>query len=102
MLSCEKVKGSRSVCVLGQNVTVDMVLALSNRALVVRFEYLKLSRAFVISWVREYWKSLLISVPKVLTLVNGWTMFQFLTIKDCATVESRYWILGEGSLVLKR
>ena len=55
-----------------------------------------------LSWVREQWKPILKAVPRVLSLVNGWTLFQFLMEEDRAIVENRYWIIGEGSLVLKR
>ena len=74
-LSFEKVKKTNHVYVLGQDMTIDMVVALSKRCLVGRFEYLKLSREAILSWVREHWRPLLKFVPKVLSLVNGWTLF---------------------------
>ena len=96
----EKVKPERPMCVLGHDVTIDMVSALSPCALVGRFEYFNLSRSVILSWVREVWKSILKIVPKVVMLINGWVPFQFLTVDDRTTIESQYQILGLGYLVL--
>lgn len=99
-LAFEKFKPSHLVCVLGNDVTIDMVLTLSQRDLIGRFEYIKPYRSDILAWVQECWKPLLKSVPKVLTLVNGWVLFQILSIEDREAFESQYWILGLGSLVL--
>ena len=96
----EKVKPERPMCVLGHDVTIDMVSALSPCALVGRFEYFKLSRSVILAWVREVWKPILKTIPKVVMLINGWVPFQFLTIDDKTTIESQYQILGLGYLVL--
>ena len=48
------------------------------------------------------WNPILKFVLKVLTLVNGWVLFQFLSVEDKEVIESQYWILGVGSLVLGR
>ena len=45
----ERVNKGRTLCVLVQYVTYDMVEALSERALVGRFEYIKLSREEILS-----------------------------------------------------
>ena len=39
----EKVKKGRSLCILGKDVTMDMVLAMSTKALLGKFEFIKLS-----------------------------------------------------------
>ena len=96
----EKVKPERPMCVLGHDVTIDMVSALSPCALVGRFEYFKLSCSVILAWVREVWKPILKTVPKVVMLINGWVPFQFLTVDDRTTIESQYQILGLGYLVL--
>ena len=67
-----------SVCLLGKGVTVNMVMALSQRDLVSKFENNKLSRLEILSWVREKWKPLIKNISRVLLLVNGWIIFQFL------------------------
>ena len=48
-LNFERVKKGRSLCVMGRYVTCDMVEALSERDLVGRFEYIKLSREEILS-----------------------------------------------------
>lgn len=36
-----------------------------------------------------------------MTLVNGWVLFQFLYEEDREIIEGQYWVLGQGSLVLR-
>ena len=47
-------------------------------------------RADVLAWVRDCWKPLLKLVPKVLSLVNGWFMFQFMMVEDCDIIAAQY------------
>ena len=74
-MAFEKVKPGRPVYVLGSDITIDMVSTLLKQALISRFEYVKPSISAILAWVREYWNPVLKSVPKVLTLVNGWVLF---------------------------
>ena len=52
------------------------------------------------TWVREHWKPILKFVPKVLSLVNGWVLFQFLYEEDRLIIKGQYWVISQGSLVL--
>ena len=67
-----------------------------------RFEYVKISRLEILSWVREFCKLLLKSILKVVMLINGWVLFQFFSVEDKVIIESQYWILGLDPLVLGR
>lgn len=98
----EKARKGHPLCLLGKDVTFDMVSALSKRTVIGKFEYLKPSRADILSWVRLKWKGVVNNIPRILQLSNGWLLFLFLSKEDRMVVESRYWILGMGSLVLDR
>ena len=74
-LKLEKVKGGRPLCVLGKDITFDMVMALSQRVLIGKFEYINMLKIFFLSWVRSKWKTFIENFPRVLRLVNGWVVF---------------------------
>jgi len=77
-LKGEKVKKGRTLCVMGKDVIIDMVLSLSKNSLVGKFEFIKLSRMEFMDWVSKKWKPIIKSMPRVLVLTNSWIYFQFL------------------------
>jgi len=77
-LKGEKVKKGRTLCVMGKDVIIDMVLSLSKNSLVGKFEFIKLSRMEFMDWVSKKWKPIIKSMPRVLVLTNSWICFQFL------------------------
>ena len=89
----EKVKSGRLVCVLGKDITLDMVMALNKRALVGKFEYIKLSTLEILAWVREQWKPLIKKILQVLLLVNGWIISQFLFEEDKKVIRENVWVI---------
>ena len=99
-LHFETVNYGRSLCVLGKDMTCTMVEALSERALVGRFEYIKLTRVDILPWIRSKWKSFLTNIPRVMTLINGWVVFHFLLVEDREPIERHFWVINMGSLVL--
>ena len=44
-------------------------------------------------------KPFIVNLPRVLILLNGWLVFQFLSVEDCNDIENHFWVLGEGALV---
>ena len=79
---------------------MDLIPSLLLRALVGKMEFVQLSRANLLDWVREQWNPFIQNVPKVLALVNGWYLFHFLSEDDRKAIEKRYKVHGKGSLVL--
>jgi hypothetical protein len=60
---------------MGEDIGLDKVEALSNHALVGRFEYISLIRGEVINWINEEWKPFLSYCHGYLTLMKGWVCF---------------------------
>jgi hypothetical protein len=87
---------------LGEDARLDRVEALSSRALVGRFEYIVPSRGEVIKWVNNEWNSYLGYCAGFITFMKGWVCFQFMKDNDLHKVLDRFWMLGKGSLVLKK
>ena len=79
---------------------MDMVLTLSQRSLVGKFEFINLTKNEILEWIREKWKPFIKNIPKVLALVNGWFVFHFSSEEDKIVVEEHFWVYGRGSLVL--
>ena len=71
-LKFEKAKRGRCMCVLGRDVTMDSVVALSQRALVGKFKYIHPSREEILEWIIVSWNLFIVKLPRVLILVNGW------------------------------
>ena len=90
------------MCVLGKDVTMDMVESLSLRSLVGKFEYTKLGWLTILAWIREVWKLVIRYIPQVVLLANGWIIFQFLYEEDRQIINRHLWVIGQGSLVLSR
>ena len=87
---------------MGRDITIDLVSTLSMRSLVGKMELVKLSREDLLEWVRVQWKPFIQNIPRVLSLVNGWFIFHFMSEEDSKAVEERFWVHGKGSLVLSR
>ena len=82
-LHFEEIKKRRSLYVLGRDVTYNMVENPAKRALVGRFEFLRLPQGNTLSWIRVKLEPFLSNMPWVMVLVNGWVVFHFLYIEDC-------------------
>ena len=77
----EKSQKGKPLCVLGRDVTMDLVPALSLRSLVGKMEFVKISRVDLLEWIRDVWKPFIKNIPRVLALVNGF-VFHFLLEED--------------------
>ena len=64
--------------VVGRDIYMDRVEALSRRALIGRLEYVSMEKKDWFSWASEYWKPFLSYVPAISLLVRGWVVFVFL------------------------
>ena len=69
-----------------------MVQALTSRAFLGRMEYVKLSKVNIIEWITKTWKLIINYVPRVITLVNGWFYFHFLSKERLYEILSRFWV----------
>ena len=67
-----------------------------------KVEFVKLTRMKLLDWIHDQWKSFIQKILRVLTLVNSWFMFHFLSEEDRKVVEEWLWVFGKGSLVLSR
>lgn len=97
-----KARQGRSLRTLGRDVTFDMVLGLSKRALLGRFDYVKMARPTLIRCMMTSWKPPIKYTPKVYVLVNGRFCFHLLTEDSLRKILDRYWVVDEGSLVFYR
>ena len=89
-LKFERVKKGKPLCVLGRDVTMDMVSVLSQRDLVGKFEFIKLNRNEILDWIQCKWKPFISNIPRVVMLVNGWIVFQFPMKEDRNAIEECY------------
>ena len=87
---------------VGRDIYMDRVEALSRRALIGRLEYVSMEKKDWFSWASEQWKPFLTYVPAISLLVRGWVVFVFLEEAHASEVLSRLWRVGNGSLVLDR
>ena len=67
-----------------------------------KFEFVKLIRIDIMDWIRLKWKPIIIAVPRVLMLMNGWICFQFISKEDRKKIDERFWVIEKGLLVLVR
>ena len=88
--------------VVGRDIYMERVEALSRRALIGRLEYVSMEKKDWLSWATEFWKPFLTYVPTISLLVRGWIVFVFLEESHATDVLSRLWRVGNGSLVLDR
>ena len=79
---------------------MDTLEALAKRSLVGKFEFIKLSRAKILEWIRVVWNPFLKYVPRVILLANRCIIFQLLSEEDRWVIESQFWVVGHGLLVL--
>ena len=79
---------------VGRDIYMDRVEALSRRALIGRLEYVSLEKKDWVSWATEYWKPFLTYVPTIILLVRGWIVFVFLEESHASEVLSRLWRVG--------
>ena len=63
-LNFERVQKGKPLCVLGRDVTLDMVPTLVQRSLVGKFKFIKISRNKILDWIREKWKPCISNIPR--------------------------------------
>ena len=44
-----------------------------------KFEFVKLSRNEILEWIRDKWKPMVKKIPRLMSLVNEWYSFHFLS-----------------------
>lgn len=101
-LKSEKAKKGHSVSVLGKDITFEMVQALSNRALLGKSEFIKLSRSEILNWIRIKCKSIINHIRRVIILMNGWICFLLLSKVDRKNIEDCFCDIEDVSLVFTR
>jgi len=87
---------------VGKDINLDRVKHLSDCAMVGRLENVKVPFKTVRDWIKLHWKPILHYSPLFSTLINGWYIFHFLTIKDRERITAGPWLIGRGSLVLHK
>ena len=97
-----KVKKGISLYMLGKRITIDMVFSLTNRDLVWKFEFVKLTRMDIMEWICLKWEPIIKTVPRVLMLMNRCIWFQFISEEDRKNIEEQFWVIEKGSLVHMR
>ena len=88
------------MCVFRRDMTMESVEALSKRALVGCFEYIRHGWAEILDWIQVIWKPLIKSIPRVILVANRWIISQFLSEEERAIIESQFWVIGQVSLVI--
>ena len=86
--------------VVGRDIYLDRVEALSRCALIGRLEYVSMEKKDWLSWATEFWKPFLSYIPTISLLARGWIVFVFLENAHATEVLNRLWRVGKGSLVL--
>ena len=81
---------------------MEMVLSLTNRSLVGKFKFVKLTRLEILEWIRIKWKPIIKTFPRVLMLMNKWICFYFISEEDRKKIEERFWVIEKSSSVLMR
>jgi hypothetical protein len=97
-----KVREPKSSCVLGKDIAMDRVTSLSEKALVGKFYYTRMTKVQLSDWILGFWKPLLGYSPRFSLLSNHWMVFHFLSEGDLLRVLNSPWIVGRGVLMLKR
>lgn len=95
-----KAKTAKLVLAVGSGVNSDKVQCLVDCALIGRMEHVKVTAVTLKAWLHKTWKPLLGYTPRFSMLVNGWTIFHLLAIKDHVLVEDDIWLFEHGSIVL--
>jgi len=67
-----------------------------------RMENVKVSFEVLRDWIKVHWKPILHYAPLFSTLINGWYIFHFLSVKDRECISTCPWLIGRGSMVLHR
>ena len=75
--------------VVGRDIYLDKVEALSRRALIGRLEYVSMEKKDWFSWETEHWNPFLTYVPAISLLARGWIVFVFLEDAHATEVLSR-------------
>ena len=88
------------LCILGKDITLDMVQCLTSMVLLGMFEYISLYRSDIFYWITWEWKPLMNNIPRVIMLINGWLYLHFLSKEIVLFVQSHYWFMGMESSIL--
>ena len=97
-----KAYDKRFSLVVGKDIHMDRVQHLTECAMLGHLENVKVTFEAMREWLVKHWKPILEYTPLFSTLVNGWYIFHFLSIKDRESISNRPWLLGRGSLVLQQ
>jgi len=65
-------------------------------------ENVKVNFEVLRDWIKLHWKPVLNYTPLFSTLVKGWYIFHFISVKDRETISAGTWLIGRGSIVLTR
>ena len=86
-----KVRESSEQMVLGLGLMLDKFVGMHKRALIGRFEYLKMSGPELKLWIQEHWKPLIGYLPRFSLLLRGWICFHLLSEEDVGFLLSIFW-----------
>ena len=81
---------------------IDKVQSYAQRALVGRIEFVRITRAAMLAWMREAWVPVIGYTLRFTFLLNGWCSFHFLEELDAIIILRGIWLIKHGSLMLSR
>jgi hypothetical protein len=99
---CWKTRADKPCCILGCDVSMDKVLGLTEKSLIGKFFYAKMSLRHLTEWMISVWKPILGNCPRFNLLTNHWLVFNFLSESDLFRILETPWIFDKGVLMLKR
>jgi len=97
-----KVRATPSQCTLGEDLALNKILSLSEKALIGKLFYIRMNKTQIEDWIRKLWKPLVGYCPRFNILSNHWLVFHFLSEEDLKLILEPPWLLGRGVLMLKR
>lgn len=78
---------------VGNGVNANRIQSLCDFALVGRMENTRVTFEELKLWILHHWKPLLGYAPRFSTLVNGWFIFHFVTVKDRVLIAKKPWLI---------
>jgi hypothetical protein len=88
--------------VLGQDISIPMVVDMENRAVVGKARGRQFGIKTLKEWVGRVWVHEVYVLPEVTTLARGWILFKFRKEEDAERVLKKPWLLDSTPLLLKR
>ena len=85
-LKAHKIRAGMERLTLGEDLEIDKVQSYAQRALVGRLEFVWITRAAMLVWMREACVPVIGYMPRFTFLLNGWCSFHFLEELDAIII----------------